>query len=151
MAHFVELDENNLVIRGVVVNNEVIKNENDIEVENIGVDFLKNLYGQETIWKQTSYNAGDGIERIRLDGFRKNFAVTGSLYREDLDAFIVPKPFPSWILNETTCAWEAPIPYPNNGKQYNWNNETNMWEETNGIGYVWDEINQFWENRIYQI
>jgi len=121
MAHFVELDHNNTVIRVIVVNNQVILNEQGQESEEIGIAFCKSLYGEETIWKQTSYNGN----------FRKNYAGSGYTYDVSLDAFIPPKPHNSWILNLETCNWEAPVPMPEFDPQkgyYVWNEELNTWD-----------------------
>lgn len=117
MAHFAQLDENNIVTQVIVVNNDVLLDENGIEQEQFGIDFCKSLFGAETSWKQTSYNST----------FRKHFAGTDYEYNIDLDAFISPKPFPSWILNEDTCRWEAPVPYPNDDQLYVWNEDTTSW------------------------
>jgi len=119
MAHFAKLDENNFVLEVHVVVNDVIT-INGIENEQKGIDFLSNLLGYN-LWRQTSYNAN----------FRKNYAGIGYYYDSIRDAFIPPKPFPSWTLNEQSCLWQSPIPYPNDGKMYNWNEETGNWEEIN--------------------
>ena len=119
MAHFAKLDENNNVIGVHVVVNEVIT-INGIESEQAGIDFLSNLHGYN-FWKQTSYNAN----------FRKNYAGIGYYYDEQRDAFIPPKPYPSWILNEDTCLWDSPVPYPSDGKMYMWNEDILNWEEIN--------------------
>lgn len=119
MAHFAELDEHNVVKRVIVVNNRNIMNPQGIEDENIGIEFCQSILGNE-IFKQTSYNAT----------FRKNFAGIGYTYDHVLNAFIPPKPFTSWQLNEDTCQWESPIPCPNQtGKIYRWNEQTVSWEE----------------------
>lgn len=107
MSHFAEIDENNLVVRVLVGNNEMLNEGYDWFVENLG--------GR---WIQTSYNAN----------FRKNYASIGFIYDEALDAFIPPKPFDSWILDEETCQWNAPKPYPTDGFTYFWNEETLDWE-----------------------
>jgi len=117
MASFAKIGLNNKVIEVLSVNNEVLKDANGIEQENIGVDFLTKLTGYP-VWKQTSYNGN----------FRKNHAGIGYTYNEDRDAFIPPKPFNSWILNETTCQWEAPVAKPNDGQKYNWNETIKNWE-----------------------
>jgi hypothetical protein len=119
MANFAKIDENNYVIAVLVVNNDVIS-INGIENEEIGIDFLINLTNHLK-WKQTSYNGN----------FRKNYAGISYYYDSIRDAFIPPKPFPSWILNEDTCLWESPIPYPNDGNIYQWNEETGNWEQIN--------------------
>ena len=117
MAHFAKIGLNNKVIEVQVISNEVLKDSNGVEQEVNGIDFLTKLTGYP-VWKQTSYNRS----------FRKNFAGIGSIYDEDKDAFIHPKPFNSWILNEDTCIWNAPVAYPNDGNIYKWN-ETNLnWE-----------------------
>ena len=121
MAHFTKLGEGNIVLSVHVVNNEVITDDNGQEQEQLGVDFLNNLYGTRDVWKQTSYNGN----------FRKNYAGKGYTYDQERDAFIPPKPFNSWTLNEETCLWEAPTAYPNDGKFYNWNEENQTWDEIN--------------------
>ena len=113
MAHFAKIDENNKVKQVVVVSNDVATDEQ------AGIDFLKELFGSEFNLKQTSYNAT----------FRKNYAGIGYTYDEGRDAFIPQKPFTSWILDEDTCNWVAPTPYPNDGKRYDWNEDTQSWFE----------------------
>ena len=115
MAHFARLDEYNNVVEVVVVNNDVITIDG-IESEQAGIDFLVELTGYNR-WIQTSYNAN----------IRKNYAGIGYKYNPELDAFIPPKPFGSWLLNDFTCLWEAPIPYPSDGKDYIWNEANKEW------------------------
>ena len=122
MAHFAKLDDQNVVLDVNVVNNETINNLPFPESEPIGVAFLTDWSGGYTNWKQTSYNAN----------FRKNYAGIGYTYDSVLDAFIAPKPFPSWLLNTNTCQWQAPVPYPTDGKIYSWNEETQQWVEFTG-------------------
>jgi hypothetical protein len=117
MAHFAKIGLNNKVIEIQSVVNEVLHDSNGIEQEAIGIDFLTKLTGW-AIWKQTSYN----------NKIRKNFAGIGYTYDETRDAFIPPKPFNSWILNETTCNWEAPVAMPNDGNQYKWNEINQNWD-----------------------
>ena len=117
MAHFAKLDENNIVLAVHVVNNDVIT-VNGVESEQAGIDFLTGLHGH-TSWKQTSYNGS----------IRKNYAGTGYSYDLSRDAFIAPKSFPSWLLNETTCIWEAPTPMPEDDKTYSWDEPTLSWIE----------------------
>lgn len=117
MASFVELDSNNIVIRGVAVNNDAIDNLPFPQSESVGITFLKDLYGQDTIWVQTSYNAS----------FRYNYASIGFTFDETAQAFIPPKPFPSWLLNTSIYLWEAPVPYPQDGKSYYWDETTQSW------------------------
>lgn len=115
MAHFAELDSNNTVLRVIVVNNNDILDSNGQESEEVGINFCKGLFGGE--WKQTSYNAN----------FRKNYAGIGYTYDGVLDAFIPPQPYPSWILNQSTCLWEAPVPMPTDGQLYSWDEATQSW------------------------
>tara|TARA_B100000212_G_C27358483_1_gene527034 strand:- start:296 stop:661 length:366 start_codon:yes stop_codon:yes gene_type:complete len=119
MAHFAKLGTGNIVEEVVVVSNQVITDNDGNEKEQLGVDFLNNLYGTRDVWKQTSYNGN----------FRKNFAGIGYKYDKERDAFIDQKPYPSWILNEDTCQWEAPIEYPDDGKNYDWNETNQTWDE----------------------
>jgi len=115
MAHFAKIGLNNKVTEVQVVVNEVLHDANGVEQETNGIDFLTKLTGW-SIWKQTSYN----------NNFRKNYAGIGYTYDEDRDAFIPPKPFTSWILNEETCCWEAPVARPEG--HYVWNEETQQWD-----------------------
>lgn len=115
MAHFAELDENNIVKRVIVVNNaDCLKD--GIEDETTGIAFCQKLFGGN--WIQTSYNGK----------VRKNYAGIGYTYDETKDAFIPPKPYESWALNEVTCRWEAPIPHPEKG-MYEWDEEEQAWVE----------------------
>ena len=136
MASFAKLNSENIVITVVSVVNEVLKDSNGIEQESIGIQFLKNLYNEpNAIWKQTSYNTSGGVHKLGGTPFRKNHAGIGMIYDETRDAFIPPKPFNSWILNETTCNWEAPVAYPvdsNVNNRYKWNEEILNWELING-------------------
>ena len=121
MAHFVKLDDQNIVIDVNVVNNETLNNLPFPESEPVGVAFLTEWSGGYTNWKQTSYNAN----------FRKNYAGIGYTYDAVLDAFIAPKPFPSWLLNTETCQWQAPTPYPSDGNMYTWDEATQSWVKVN--------------------
>ena len=128
MASFAKLNLENIVTTVVSVVNEVLKDSNGIEQEAIGVQFLKNLYNEpEAIWKQTSYNTHGGIHFNNGTAFRKNHAGIGYQYDSQRDAFIPQKNYNSWILNENTCQWEAPIPKPDTENQYTWNEETQSW------------------------
>ena len=127
MASFAKLNSENIVITVESVVNEVLKDSNGIEQENIGIDFLKSLYGQDTNWKQTSYNTHGGVHSLGGIPFRKNHAGIGMTYDQTRDAFIPPKPFNSWILNENTCLWDAPVARPNDNNIYSWNEETQSW------------------------
>ena len=123
MAHFAKLDENNIVTAVHVVNNEVAPDEAT------GIEFLNNLHGGNSVWKQTSYNTFAGEHALGGTPLRKNYAGRGYTYDESRDAFIEPKPFDSWTLNETTCLWQAPTPYPDDGGQYVWNEDTQQWDQ----------------------
>lgn len=116
MAHFAELDANNTVVRVIVVNNNDCLDENGNESEAVGVQFCQNLLGGN--WVQTSYNAN----------FRKHYAGIGYTYRQDIDAFVPPQPFPSWTL-DADANWIPPVARPNDGKMYNWNESTQSWDE----------------------
>ena len=131
MAHFAKLGIGNKVLEVHVVNNEVITDDNGQEQEQLGVDFLNNLYGTNDVWKQTSYNTYGGEHKLGGTPFRKNYAGIGFKYNQTLDAFIEPQPFESWTLNETTCLWEAPVAYPDDGQRYKWNQETKQWDVDN--------------------
>jgi len=115
MAHFAELDQNNTVKRVIVVHNNELLDADGNEVEQNGINFCQALFGGT--WVQTSYNGN----------FRKNFAGTGFTFDADRDAFIAPKPFDSWTLDEETCRWEPPVPHPEDGSAYNWNEEIGSW------------------------
>jgi len=127
MASFAKI-ENNIVTIVVSVVNEVLKDLNGIEQEQLGINFLKTLYNEpNAIWKQTSYNTNAGVHSLGGTPFRKNHASIGYTYDSQRDAFIPPKPFNSFILNEQTCNWNSPIPYPQDGNIYIWNESTLSW------------------------
>lgn len=117
MAHFAEIGAGNVVLRVIVVSNRDTSDANGVEKEHIGAAFCERLLGGT--WKQTSYN----------NNMRKRYAGVGYTYNADLDAFVPPKPFPSWVLNNTTADWEAPVAKPEDGKAYSWNESTLSWEE----------------------
>jgi hypothetical protein len=127
MASFAKIGLNNKVIEVLSLNNEVLKDADGIEQENIGIDFLTKLTGW-AIWKQTSYNTHGGVHSSGGTPLRKNHAGIGYTYDENRDAFIAPKPFNSWILNETTCLWNAPVAMPINENKYTWNESTLTWD-----------------------
>ena len=131
MASFAKLNSDNIVERVIAVNNNELL-ENGIESENKGISFLKEIFGKDTIWKQSSYNTKAGIHTENKIPFRKNHAGIGFTYDEDRDAFISKKPYNSWILNEETCLWGAPIPKPKDEKSYTWNEQIQNWELING-------------------
>lgn len=115
MAHFAELDNNNTVLRVLVINNSDMTDANGNEVESIGREFCHNLYGGD--WIQTSYN----------NKIRTRYAAIGYTYRADFDSFIPPQPYPSWILNEEIKDWIPPIPYPSDELMYEWDEAAGSW------------------------
>jgi hypothetical protein len=131
MASFAKIGLNNKVIEVNSVHNNVLKDSNGIEQEINGIDFLTKLTGW-AIWKQTSYNTVGGVHNNGGTPFRKNHASIGYTYDEDRDAFIPKKPYNSWILNEQTCLWGAPVAYPTDGQRYQWNEQIQNWELING-------------------
>lgn len=116
MAHFARV-ENSIVQQTIVVKNEVITDGNGDEQESLGVTFCQSLYGADTEWKQTSINSS----------FRKNFGRPGFTWDAARDAFIAPQPYDSWVLNETSCRWEAPVAIPDDGNSYRWDEPTTSW------------------------
>ena len=116
MASFAKIGLNSKVIEVLSVHNNELKDSNNVEQEINGINFLTNLTGW-AIWKQSFKN-----------GTRKNQAGIGYTYNEDKDAFIAPKPYTSWILNETTCQWESPSAIPDDGEKYEWNESTTTWD-----------------------
>jgi hypothetical protein len=129
MAHFAKLGTGNIVEQVISINNSVITDSNGIEQEQLGVDFINKLYNTRDVWKQTSYN----------NNIRKNYAGIGYTYDEDRDAFIPKKHFNSWVLNEDTCLWEAPVARPeltqeqiDNENYYAWNESIINWEIKTG-------------------
>jgi hypothetical protein len=127
MASFAKIGLNGKVIEVQSVVNEVLYDANGIEQEAIGIDFLTKLTGW-AIWKQTSYNTHGGVHSSGGTPLRKNHAGIGYTYDEDRDAFIPKKPHNSWILNEDTCLWEAPIAKPQDDNKYSWNESTLTWD-----------------------
>ena len=122
MAYFAKLGTGNVIEKVISINNAVITDANGVEQEKLGVDFINKLYNTRDVWKQTSYNKN----------FRKNYAGIGYSYDQTRDAFIPPKPFNSWILNENTCLWEAPVAMPTTeleeNQYYSWNESIINWE-----------------------
>jgi hypothetical protein len=117
MAHFAQLDENNVVTQVIVVANKDTADANGVEKEHIGAAFCERLLGGT--WKQTSYNGN----------IRKRYAGIGFTYNADLDAFVPPKPYASWVLDNTEATWVAPVARPDDGKMYNWDEATLSWVE----------------------
>lgn len=118
MAHFAQLNEQDIVQQVIVVHNNELLDENGTELESNGIKFCESLFGGT--WVQTSYSGS----------FRKNFAGIGYSYDSVRDAFIPPKPFNSWVLNENTCQWHSPVPEPADGKFHTWNETTKTWVST---------------------
>lgn len=114
MAHFAQVDSNGLVTNVLVIEQDVIDS---------------GLFGDPATFIQTSYNTVAGEHVLGGTPLRKNFASIGFTYDQERDAFIPPKDFPSWVLNEQTCRWEPPTPMPNDGKLYTWNEETVSWKD----------------------
>lgn len=131
MAYFAKLDDNNIVINVHAVENAVIEVDG-VESEQKGIEFLQSIHGHSN-WKQTSFNMVAGVHQQGKAPFRKNFASVNDLYDPQRDAFMAPKPYPSWVLDEETCYWVAPTPYPaiespDGGRTYHWVEETMSWE-----------------------
>ena len=118
MAYFAQLDENNVVIQVIPASDDYENNGEEIFAQVVG-----------GVWKKTSYNTFRGAHKTGKEPFRKNYASVGFTYDETLDAFIPPKPYGSWILDEETCQWDSPIPYPFDGKDYKWKESTQEWDE----------------------
>jgi len=114
MAHFARIDENNVVTQVVVVANKDTSDADGVEKEHIGAAFLESVLGGT--WKQTSYNGN----------IRKNYAGIGYTYDADIDAFVPPKPYPSWVL-DADAQWQAPVPMPDDGEMYSWDEDTQSW------------------------
>jgi hypothetical protein len=155
MAHFAKLDGNNIVTNVIGVNDNILKDENGIEQESKGVEFLRNLYNEpNSVWKQTSFNTEGNIHKLGGTPFRKNYAGIGYKYDADADAFFINEyisnegqVYTKWVLNRTTYQWEPPIPYPetyddgntatnpetgevtNLRDVYNWNDDMGIWEK----------------------
>ena len=135
MAYFAKINDNNIVVNVIRVHdNELLVDGTESEAQ--GINFLNATYKVDNVnWKQTSYNTHSGVHLLGGTPFRKNHAGPGNTYDEERDAFIKRKPYDSWVLDEATCKWEPPIPYPDEGvfpfpdKKYEWNEEITNWEE----------------------
>ena len=125
MAHFAKIGKGNIVEKIDVISNDVATTEQE------GVNFLQDFYKTSAIWKQTSYNTVGGEHKLGGTPLRKNFASVNFKYDQIRDAFIPPKPFNSWTLNEDTCLWEAPVAYPTDNQKYRWNETTQQWDLIN--------------------
>ena len=126
MASFAKIGLNGKVIEVQSVVNEVLHDANGVEQESIGIDFLTKLTGW-AIWKQTSFNTRGGVHKLGGTPLRKNHAGVGYIYDENRDAFIPTCVYKGWVINETTCLWECPIAYPQDGNKYRWNNDLLNW------------------------
>ena len=118
MARFAKLDSNNIVIKVIYIDDDMITDIAGIKQESLGIEYLNKTFGFHPRWVQTDPNCL----------FRKNYAGIGFTYDHIRDAFIPPKPFDSWTLNENSCLWEAPVAMPDDGQQYQWNEETTSWD-----------------------
>ena len=128
MAHFAEIDALQRVIRVLVVEDKDTQDKNGNEVDSIGMKYLNDAFGGT--WLKTSYNTSGNTHALGGTPFRKNYAGIGFTYDSTKDAFIPPKPpYTSWTLNASTCVWEAPVAYPDDGKVYEWNEATTNWTE----------------------
>ena len=121
MSHFAKLDENNIVTFVTVGRQEDDGKEADLCART------------GDVYKQTSYNTHGGVHALGGTPLRKNYAGIGYTYDAGRDAFIPPKPYASWVLNETTCLWDAPVAYPDDGKRYSWDEATTSWVEIEGV------------------
>jgi len=121
MAHFAEIDNDNIVLRVTVVYDEDTADADGNEVDAIGEAFCTNLLGGT--WKRTSYN----------DNYRVRYAGIGHTFNAGRDAFIEPQPFPSWVINDDTVDWEAPTPRPDDDKSYSWDEDTTSWVEVERV------------------
>lgn len=122
MAHFAKLGVGNKVLKVTVVSNDIAT------TEQAGINFLNNLYNTRDVWKKASYNTKAGVHVNGGTPFRKNYPGVGYTYDQTRDAFIPPQPFASWVLNEESCIWEAPVALPDTENRYNWNEETTSWD-----------------------
>jgi len=123
MAHFAEIDNNNEVLRVLVVDNAKIQDEDGNEVEQLGIDFLQNIFGDDTVWVQTSYNTVANTHKLDGTAMRYNYATVGGTYDIENEAFFHIQPFASWTL-DSNFDWQPPIPYP---------------DDQDTLGYYWDE------------
>jgi hypothetical protein len=121
LAHFAKLDENNIVTFVTVGRQEDDGKEAELCART------------GDVYKQTSYNTHGGVHALGGTPLRKNYAGIGYTYDASRDAFIPPKPYASWVLNETTCLWDAPVAYPDDGKRYSWDEATTSWVEIEGV------------------
>jgi hypothetical protein len=131
MAHYAEIDALQRVIRVLVVDNVDTQDKEGTEVDSIGMKYLNTAFGGT--WLRTSYNTHGGVHSLDGTPFRKNYAGVGFTYDQARDAFIPPQTYPSWLLNEDTCQWDAPTPYPDDDKKYEWDEATTSWKESEQV------------------
>ena len=148
MAHFAEIDDKNIVIRVLVIDDIDTQDGDGKEDESVGAKYLSDAFGGT--WKRTSYNTHKNVHSKSGTPFRKNYAGVGFTYDAAKDAFIPPKPYPSWTLNEDSCLWEAPTAKPDDGEYYYWNEDTTQWKTPpakpdDGKIYNWDEDTESWD------
>tara|TARA_A100001388_G_scaffold258161_1_gene224483 strand:+ start:2709 stop:3086 length:378 start_codon:yes stop_codon:yes gene_type:complete len=122
MAHFAKIGKGNIVEQVIVVSNDIAT------TEEAGINFINELYKSRDVWKQTSFNTIKGEHILGGTPLRKNYAAPGYFYDDQRDAFIPPKPFPSWILDEETCIYNPPIERPDEDNSYDWNEDTQSWD-----------------------
>jgi hypothetical protein len=123
MAHFAKINASNIVTEVIVVSNDIATSES------AGVTFINNLYSTSDTWKQTSYNTQGNVHSLGGTAFRGNYAGVGYTYDASNDVFIAPKPYNSWVLNDSTYIWEAPVDRPDDDKYYTWDESNLQWEE----------------------
>lgn len=137
MSHYAQLDENNIVTNVIVIADEDSQDSEGNETEEAGVQFCKSLFGEDTIWKKTSYNTTRGVHELGGTPYRDNYARIGCTYDEDADVFIEPSPYPSWVLNTNGHYYEAPTPMPEEGDGvfYRWDEDTTSWVQVTVDNY----------------
>ena len=124
MAHFAQIDENNVVIQVVVIDNADCEDDNGNESESVGIAFCQSLFGSDTTWVQTSYNAS----------FRNRYASIGGTWNSSLNSFVDAKPYDSWVFNQTTTDWDPPVPDPSDADSlYYWDESTTSWVEAQNV------------------
>ena len=128
MASFTKLGVNGRVLQVVSLSNDIITDDNKIEQEQKGIDFLTDLY-QWPCWVQCSYNTSEGEHKLGGTPFRKNFPGVGWKYDDERDAFIPPKPYPTWVIDEERCVWIPPVAKPDGEENYIWSEESQSWEQ----------------------
>jgi hypothetical protein len=157
MAHFAKINENNIVQQVIRIDNNDLLDSNNNESETKGIEKCTQLFGDISpmYWKQTSYNTKGGVHLLGGTPLRKNYAGIGHSYDSVKDAFIPPKPYSNWNLNETTCQWEAPSAKPEDSDYYiEWSEANSRWEarkvsEIIG-GYTSSTNNYYWDGNAWQ-